>query len=47
MWPPMGTMAANWKKRGLRYVAVFWAAFQTKSGLACTRQNGCAGDKEQ
>ena len=26
---PMGTMAANWKKRRLRYVAVFWAALRT------------------
>jgi hypothetical protein len=40
-------MAANWKKRRLQYVAGFWAALQTKSVLACTRQNGCAGDKEQ
>ena len=32
---PMGTMAANWKKRRLRYVAVFWAALPTKSVLAC------------
>jgi hypothetical protein len=29
----MGTMAANWKKRGLRYVAVFWAALQTSQCL--------------
>ena len=40
MCPPMGTMAANWKKRGLRYVAVFWAALQTKSVLACVPQMG-------
>jgi hypothetical protein len=30
---PMGTMAANWKKRGLRYVAVFWAALQVSAYL--------------
>ena len=37
---PMGTMAANWKKRRLRYVAVFWAALQTKSVLTCVPQMG-------
>ena len=31
MCPPMGTIAANWKKRRLRYVAVFWAAFRQVS----------------
>ena len=30
---PMGTMAANWKKRRLRYVAVFWAALRTSHCL--------------
>ena len=34
------TLAANWKKRGLRWVAVFWAALQTKSVLACIPQMG-------
>ena len=37
---PIGTMAANWKKRRLRYVAVFWAALQTKSMLAYIPQMG-------
>jgi hypothetical protein len=37
---PIGTMAANWKKRRLRYVAVFWAALQTKSVLACIHKMG-------
>ena len=27
----MGTMAANWKKRGIRYVAVFWQLFERAS----------------
>jgi len=31
----MGTMAANWKKRGIRYVAVFWQLF----GRASARLN--------
>ena len=43
---PIGTMAANWKKRRLRYVAVFWAALQTSQCLPVT-PNGHAGDKEQ
>src|SRR6476660_1992612 len=30
---PMGTMAANWKKRRLRYVAVFWAALRISQCL--------------
>ncbi len=30
---PMGTMAANWKKRRLRYIAVFWAALRTSQRL--------------
>ena len=28
---PIGTMAANWKKRGLRYVAVFGQLFRQVS----------------
>jgi hypothetical protein len=30
---PTGTMAANWKKRRLRYVPVFWAALLTSQYL--------------
>jgi hypothetical protein len=35
---PMGTMPANWKKRKLRYVAVFWAALRANQMLARTLQ---------
>ena len=38
---PIGTMAANWKKRRLRYVAVFWAALQTKSVLPVYTKWAC------
>jgi hypothetical protein len=47
---PMGTMAANWKKRRIRYVAVFWAALRTSrcSPTYITyAKYWCVGDKEQ
>ena len=43
---PMGTMAANWKKRRLRYVSVFWAALQTSHCRQCTPKRACRS-KEQ
>jgi hypothetical protein len=36
---PMGTMAANWKKRRLRYV--FWAALRTSHACLYTQQWAC------
>src|SRR6516165_3686834 len=48
---PIGTMAANWEKRRIRYVAVFWAALRTSRSssdepvLVFTHQYWCVGAK--
>jgi len=42
-----GVMAADWKKRKLRYVAVFWAALRTSQRLPLRAGNRHAGEKQQ
>ena len=44
--PADGHAGCQWKKRRLRYVAVFWAALQASQCLPCIL-NGRAGNKEQ